>query len=123
MKSLVELRLTYELLHKEFPSLIFAHLSAFGTTGPEANRPGFDTTAFWVGTGLSASIHSEGLYTLYPPGFGDVATAGSMVAGIALALRERNESGIGLNVDTSLMQSGLLTQIVQLSAPKVPETD
>lgn len=112
--ALAKMGLTYEALKDEFPGLIYAHLSAFGTTGPSATEPGFDTTAFWVGTGLSNSIHREGMYSYYPAGFGDALAGSLLFSGICTALRTKYETGAGMKVDTSLFQTGLYCQSATL---------
>ena len=91
--ALESVGLTYEQIKDEFPGLVYAHLSAYGTTGPLALEPGFDTTSFWVGTGLSNAIQQEGMYSFYPGGFGDTMTGAILFSGICTALREKFETG------------------------------
>src|SRR5450755_36317 len=40
--------------------LIYAHLTGYGVTGPDAERPGFDVTAYWARSGLMAAMHGAG---------------------------------------------------------------
>jgi len=119
--ALKKLGLTYEQIKDEFPGLIYAHLSAFGTTGPSATEPGFDTTAFWVGTGLSNSVHRQGNYHYYPAGFGDAMAGSILFSGICTALRAKYETGVGTKVDTSLFKCGLFCQSAVLCNPPEPE--
>jgi len=119
--ALAKYGLTYEAIKDEFPGLIYAHLSAFGTTGPSATEPGFDTTAFWVGTGLSNSIHREGMFSYYPAGFGDALAGSFLFSGICAALRTKYETGAGMKVDTSLFKTGLYCQSATLCKAPAPE--
>ena len=40
--AMKRLKLDYESLHKKFPRLIYAELTAFGEEGPRASEPGYD---------------------------------------------------------------------------------
>ena len=51
LPSLGRLGLDYETLHKAYPGLVYAHFSGFGPKGPDAAKPGFDSTAFWLRSG------------------------------------------------------------------------
>ncbi|MBV9017513.1 MAG: CoA transferase, partial [Alphaproteobacteria bacterium] len=46
------LGITYEELAPLNERLIYASFTGYGETGPEANKPGFDATAWWARTGL-----------------------------------------------------------------------
>ena len=46
------LKITYEDLAPLNERLIYASFTGYGETGPEANKPGFDATAWWARTGL-----------------------------------------------------------------------
>ena len=54
LPSLGRLGLDYETLHKAYPGLVYAHFSGFGPKGPDAAKPGFDSTAFWLRSGPMA---------------------------------------------------------------------
>ena len=56
MRSLEKMGLGYEALKERFPRLIYAHFSGFGLDGPEKDRPGFDSTAFWLRPGTETSL-------------------------------------------------------------------
>src|SRR6266567_3600181 len=45
------LRITYDDLAPLNERLIYASFTGYGETGPEANKPGFDATAWWARTG------------------------------------------------------------------------
>jgi len=95
----------YGVLAAINPRLVYASISGFGQTGPYAARPGFDQIA--QGMGGLMSITGE-------PGRGPMRagipiadlTAGLFCAlGILIALLERERSGLGQQVDTSLLQA------------------
>ena len=97
--------------------IVYASISAFGERGPEAGRPGFDSTALWARTGLMDLVKpgpgSPPARSL--PGMGDHPTAMSLFAAIMTGLFRRERTGKGSHVSTSLMANGvwwngLLTQ-------------
>ncbi len=101
----VRLGIDYESLKKFNPRIILASISGFGQDGPYADRPGFDQIA----QGMGGLMAITGL-----PGQGPVragiavadSSAGLYAAlGIMVALLERETSGEGQWVQTSLLQS------------------
>jgi len=97
--------------------IVYASISAYGEKGPEAGRPGFDSTALWARTGLMDLVKpgpdSPPARSL--PGMGDHPTAMSLYAAIMTGLFRRERTGKGGHVSTSLMANGvwwngLLTQ-------------
>src|SRR6195256_4657976 len=99
------LGIDYPQLRKINPKLVYASISGFGQTGPYAARPGFDQIAQGMG-GLMSITGS--------PGQGPMRvgipiadlTAGLFCAtGILTALLERDVSGEGQWVQTSLLQA------------------
>ena len=109
------LGIDYEALKKRNPRIILASISGFGQDGPYARRPGFDQIA--QGMGGLMSITGE-------PGKGPMRvgipvadlTAGLFCAmGIQTALLEREKSGIGQWVNTSLLQAQIFMLDFQAS--------
>ncbi len=99
------LGIDYESLRKVNPRIILGSISGFGQSGPYRDRPGFDQVA----QGMGGLMWITGL-----PGQGPVRagipvadlTAGHFLAqGILLALLEREVSGQGQWVHTSLLQA------------------
>jgi len=99
------LGIDYESLAAVNPKIILASISGFGQDGPYARRPGFDQIA----QGMGGVMSITGL-----PGQGPVRagipiadlTAGMYCAmGIFVALLERERSGEGQWVQTSLLQA------------------
>jgi len=99
------LGIDYDTLSADNPGLVYASISGFGQDGPYADRPGFDQIA----QGLGGLMSITGL-----PGQGPVRvgipvadlTAGLFAAqGILVALLERETSGKGQWLHTSLLQA------------------
>jgi crotonobetainyl-CoA:carnitine CoA-transferase CaiB-like acyl-CoA transferase len=99
------LGIDYETLSQVNPRLIYASISGFGQSGPYRDRPGYDQIA----QGLGGLMSVTGL-----PGQGPVRvgipvadlTAGMFLAhGVLVALLERERSGKGQWVHTSLLEA------------------
>ncbi len=99
------LGIDYDTLSKLNPRLVYGSISGFGQTGPYRDRPGYDQIA----QGMGGLMSITGL-----PGQGPVRvgipvadlTAGIFLAqGILVALLERERSGKGQWVHTSLLQA------------------
>ena len=99
------LKIDYETLKKINPRLIYASISGFGQTGPYRERPGFDQIAQGMGGLMSITGKpGEGPMRVGIP-VADL-TAGLFCAlGILVALFEREQSGEGQRVETSLLQA------------------
>jgi len=99
------LKIDYETLKKINPRLIYASISGFGQTGPYHQRPGFDQIAQGMGGLMSITGKpGEGPMRVGIP-VADL-TAGIFCAfGILVALFEREQSGEGQRVETSLLQA------------------
>jgi len=108
-KSLLKLGLDGETLIKKFPRLIYASLDGYGTKGPEADTPGFDGQAFWTRSGylLDMSEEGAGYPDFSPSSVGDCVTGGFLMAGIMTALYNREKTGHGDVVHTSLYGSAI----------------
>ena len=101
----------YELdaatLRAERPRLVFASLNGYGTEGPDADTPAYDYSAYWARTGLMDTQRDEGSAPAYlRPGGGDHAAALALATAILAALRVRDRSGVGQQVDVNLMHIG-----------------
>ena len=91
------------------PKIIYARGSALGPRGNEANRGGYDMTAFWSRGTSAASLTPPNLDGLInpPPAYGDTISGTNLAGGIAAALFKRERTGEPSVVDVSLLGSGL----------------
>jgi formyl-CoA transferase len=91
------------------PRLVYGSITAYGETGEEASRPGFDSTALWARTGLMDLVRPspEAPPARSLPGMGDHPTGMSLFGAIMAALYQRERTGRGAMVSTSLLANGL----------------
>jgi crotonobetainyl-CoA:carnitine CoA-transferase CaiB-like acyl-CoA transferase len=90
------------------PRLVYASVTGYGLDGPDRDRPGYDLGAFGARTGV-AHLHgvAYGEPVAIRSGMGDHVTALTAVTGILAALLERERSGKGQLVATSLLRAGI----------------
>ena len=103
------LEIAYEDIRELNPRIVYASITAYGETGPEADRPGFDTTALWARTGLMDLVKPapDSAPARSLPGMGDHPTAMSLYAAVMTGLFRRERTGEGSHVSTSLMANGV----------------
>jgi crotonobetainyl-CoA:carnitine CoA-transferase CaiB-like acyl-CoA transferase len=109
------LGIDYESLRQINPRIVYASISGFGQTGPYRDRPGFDQIAQGMGGLMSITgLPGQGPMRAGIP-IADL-TAGLFCAlGILTALLEREQSGQGQWVQTSLLQSQIFMLDFQAS--------
>src|SRR5499427_4427731 len=99
------LGIDYPQLRKINPKLIYASISGFGQTGPYADRPGFDQIAQGMGGLMSITgLPGQGPVRVGIP-IADLSTGNYAAMGALIALLERDISGEGQWVQSSLLQS------------------
>ena len=99
--------LGYETLKALNQRLIYAHLTGYGTEGPDKSRRAFDVTAWWARSGMMEFVRDPGQMPLSAaPGMGDHATATALFAAIMSGLYRRERTGEGSYVATSLIANG-----------------
>jgi crotonobetainyl-CoA:carnitine CoA-transferase CaiB-like acyl-CoA transferase len=110
------LRVRYEDLSAINPRLVYGSITAYGETGEEAGRPGFDSTALWARTGLMDLVRPspDAAPSRSLPGMGDHPTGMSLFGAIMAALYQRQRTGRGAMVSTSLMANGLWWNAIQV---------
>jgi crotonobetainyl-CoA:carnitine CoA-transferase CaiB-like acyl-CoA transferase len=116
--------LAYETLAAENPRLVYASVTGFGSSGPAGGRPGFDQIAQGYSGLMSVTGSPESGPVRVGVAIGD-QTAGMWCAiGVLAALAQRQATGRGQRVETSLLASlvGLLSVQAQryLSLGEVP---
>lgn len=99
--------LDYDSLKQDHPRLIYASLTGFGQTGPDAARPGYD----YIIQGLSGLMSITGPSDGEPHKVGvavvDLFAGLQLTIGIQAALLARQHSGVGQQVDVALLDSAL----------------
>jgi len=98
--------------------LIYASFTGYGETGPEADKPGFDATAWWARTGLMHLVRAGEQVTPARslPGMGDHPSAMGTYGAIVTALYHREKTGRGNYVSSSLLANGLWANGCSLQA-------
>lgn len=99
------LGIDYATLAKDNPGLVYASISGFGQTGPLAQRPGFDQIAQGMGGLMSVTgLPEQGPIRVGIP-IADLCAGIFAAQGILVALLEREKSGKGQWLHTSLLES------------------
>jgi len=92
------------------PRLVYGVITGYGLEGPDAHKPGFDVTAFWARAGVANMTAPKGADPfMLRSGFGDHITALATVSALLAALYEREQTGVGRLVQTSLLATGVYT--------------
>jgi crotonobetainyl-CoA:carnitine CoA-transferase CaiB-like acyl-CoA transferase len=97
--------LDHEALLRRNPRPVYATLTGYGLEGPDADRPGMDSAAFWARSGLAAMFRPKGGDPIQlRTAVGDHVASLAIVAGVLAALRERDATGKGRLIDASLLR-------------------
>jgi crotonobetainyl-CoA:carnitine CoA-transferase CaiB-like acyl-CoA transferase len=90
------------------PEVVYVRGTAFGARGPDAERGGYDTAAYWSRSGMQHLMTAAGqVPSPPPPAFGDVVGGLSIAGAIGTALYRRAVTGRPSVIDASLLASGL----------------
>ena len=109
--------LEYKDLAPLNPRLIYASVTGYGEHGDDAEKPGYDATAYWARSGLMHSMHNGDAEPVQSPaGLGDHPTSVTLFASIMLALYQRQITGRGAKVRTSLMANGVWSHSCAIQA-------
>lgn len=106
--ALERLALGVEELRARNPRLIYVRGNGFGFRGADANRPGYDASAFWARGGFAHVLTPPGQSPIRPrPALGDHAGAMNIAFGMAAALFNRERTGQCPVVEISLLSSAM----------------
>jgi formyl-CoA transferase len=109
------LGIDYETLAKDNPRLVYASISGFGQTGPYATRPGFDQIAQGMGGLMSVTgLPGQGPVRVGIP-IADLCGGIFAAYGVTVALLEREASGRGQWLHTSLLEAMIYMMDFQTS--------
>ncbi|MBV1930087.1 MAG: CoA transferase [Porticoccaceae bacterium] len=107
-KVLEKLKIRHEDLAPGNDQLIYAQITGYGEKGDDANTPGFDGNAYWARTGLMDIVRTaDSEPTLPALAMGDHPSAMTLYAAIVTGLFQRERTGKGAKVYSSLMANGL----------------
>lgn len=103
------LGITYDHLAHLNDRLIYASFTGYGEKGEEANKPGFDSNAYWARSGLMDLVRADIDTTpaRSVAGMGDHPCAMALYSAIVTALYQREKTGKGSHVASNLMANGV----------------
>ncbi len=105
--SLRKRGLAYEQVSTVNPRVIYCSISGFGTRGPHRDRPGYDPV-IQAYSGIMSITGEEGRPPVrVGPSIVDMGTGLWCVIGILAALHERERTGRGCRIETSLLEVGV----------------
>ena len=105
--ALSRLGLGFEVLRSRMSGLVIVSVTGWGNRGPDSSRPGYDIGSFWTGTGLAATLHQQGAYSMLPIGFGDLATSSLVLSAVSAGVSRRILTGNGSHFAISLYGVGV----------------
>lgn len=116
-----KLGLTYEALAPLNERMIYASFTGYGETGEEADKPGFDSSAYWARSGLMDLVRDgpESVPARSIAGMGDHPCAMAFYGAIVTGLYKREKTGKGTMVSSNLMANGLWAASVLAQAKLV----
>jgi formyl-CoA transferase len=103
--------LDYAALSAANAGLIYASISGYGQTGPDATKGGFDLVAQGVSGLMSVTGEPGGPPTKVGVPLTDLAAGLFALAGILAALHYRSRTGRGQYIDTSLVEAGVALSV------------
>ena len=103
--------LDFERLSAENPRLLYASVSGYGQTGPDARKGGFDLVAQGVSGLMSVTGDPGGPPVKCGIPVTDLGAGLFLLAGLLAALYDRTRTGRGQYIDTSLLEAGLALSV------------
>ncbi len=89
------------------PRVIYCSIWAFGNTGPLKKAPGFDPLLQSYGAVVTLTGRPDDPPTFCAPAINDTATGMWCVIGALAALKQRDRTGVGCVMDSSLFESAV----------------
>jgi glutaryl-CoA transferase len=112
--SLAALGFDYEAVKRLNPRLVYCSITGYGQSGPRKDLPGYDPVIQAESGLMDMTGFPDGPPTRIPPAITDYLAGLYALSGILLALRERDRSGEGQQVDIALFDS--LLSVLSLQA-------
>lgn len=105
-----KLQIDYAAASRVNPRIIYCSSTAFGSTGPFRERPGYDPVLQVMGGAAQGNVRMSGKVSLCSVAASDYQAAMLAVSGILAALYHREKTGVGQRLETSLLQGILSVQ-------------
>jgi len=105
--TLAKYGLGYEQLHAKFPRLVYCSITGFGQTGPYAPRPGYDGLIQGMGGVMSLTGEPDGLPQKVGVPVADLFAGLYGCIGILAALRHRDLTGQGQQIDVGMLDTSV----------------
>ncbi|WP_037310350.1 CaiB/BaiF CoA transferase family protein [Ruegeria halocynthiae] len=103
--GLAKYGLDYATLSQDLPGLVYCSISGYGQTGPNAPKPGYDLMAQGYGGVMSLTGDPKGAPMKVGVGIADVMCGMYASVGILAALRHRDQTGEGQQIDLALVDA------------------
>jgi crotonobetainyl-CoA:carnitine CoA-transferase CaiB-like acyl-CoA transferase len=103
--ALAKYGLGYEQLRERFPRLVYCSITGFGQTGPYAPRPGYDSLVQAMGGVMSLTGEPDGLPQKVGIPVADLFAGLYGCIGVLAALRHRDATGQGQQVDIGMLDT------------------
>ncbi|MEZ5924036.1 MAG: CaiB/BaiF CoA-transferase family protein [Hyphomicrobiaceae bacterium] len=97
--------LAYDDLKAEHPRLVYCSITGYGQTGPHRAKPGYDLLAQGYGGMMSLTGDPDGQPMKVGVGIADVMCGMYAATAILAALRHRDRTGEGQQIDVALVDS------------------
>jgi formyl-CoA transferase/CoA:oxalate CoA-transferase len=94
-----------ETIRSRNPRIIWAAISGFGLTGPEAEKPGYDVIAQAMSGTMALTGGVDDGPARFPTPMADITTGMYAAMGIVTALFDRERTGEGQELDVALLDS------------------
>ena len=112
---MTRLGLDYETMAAEKPGLIYCSISAFGQSGPRSKEGGFDLTMQAMSGIMSVTGEPGGAPVKCGVPLCDFVAGLYGAFGVVSALHQRRETGVGQNLDVSMLGTSLAVAALQTS--------
>jgi crotonobetainyl-CoA:carnitine CoA-transferase CaiB-like acyl-CoA transferase len=107
-EALLKLKMDYDSIAAVNPKIIYGIVTAYGTTGPDKDMPGYDFAAGWARSGIQYMLTVPGsIPPTSRPGIIDRVSSMQIFGGIAAALYHRERTGKGQKVEFNLYHTGV----------------
>ena len=107
---MARLGLDWDTLHARHPRLIYASVSGFGQTGPDAQKPAYDLVVQARGGVMSITGESGGPPVRVGASIGDIVAGMYLAQGVLAALYQRERTGAGAKIDVAMLDAQLAIQ-------------